>query len=206
MIKKITVFSCCFILVAPMIWGQSSGKHKHDGLFMRFLAGPSYSTQKYDGTTAETEVKGVSASFNFQIGAAIAEDLIAYGEVGGFTITNPDIEIGGTTYDTEDTKSSTFGFGGGLTYYFMPSNFYITGSIQAAKVKIEYTKGSTTYKGESDMGIGVFAGIGKEWWIADDWALGAAVFFSYSNVPDKDNSDITIASTTFGVAFSATFQ
>jgi hypothetical protein len=205
-IKKVIIFFCSVLLIVPIVYGQSSGKHKHDGLFMRFLAGPSYSTQVYDGAPTDMEVKGVSATFNFQLGATITDNLIAYGEVGGFTITDPDIEIAGKTYETEDTKSSSFGFGGGLTYYFMPVNFYIIASVLATQVTIEYTKGSTEYKGETDMGIGVFFGVGKEWWFADDWALGAAAFFSYSNVPDKGDSEITIGSTSFGVAFSATFH
>jgi len=206
MCKKNTTLIFVLILSSGLIFGQSLTKHLHDGFFMRFLVGPSSSTQKYDGTSNDMEVKGVSASFNFQVGSTIADNLVAYGEIGGFTITNPDIEISGKTYDTEDTKASSFGFGGGLTYYFMPINIFITGSLQAAKVNIEYKKGNTTYKGETDIGIGAFAGVGKEWWISDDWGLGAAVFFSYSNVPDKGSSNITIASTSFGVAFSATFQ
>lgn len=206
MFKRLTFILTFLLVITPILFAQGSGKYKHDGFFMRFLAGPSSSTQVYNDAPKDMEVKGVSASFNFQVGSEIGENLIAFGEVGGFTITNPDIEIDGKTTETEDTKSSSFGFGGGLTYYFMPINIYISGSIWAAKVNIEYTKGSTTYKGETDIGIGGFAAVGKEWWIADDWGLGAAVFFSYSNVPDQGSSDITIASTSFGVAFSATFQ
>ncbi|MCZ7603442.1 MAG: hypothetical protein M5R37_11250 [Melioribacteraceae bacterium] len=206
MLKKITLSICLVLLVVISTSAQNSGKHEHDGFFMRFLAGPSYSTQVYDGAPSEMEVKGLSASFGFQIGATIAENLIAFGEVSGSTITNPDIEINGTVHETDETKSSSFGFGGGITYYIMPLNFYFTASVLASKMKMEYTKGSVKYEGESDMGIGVFAGVGKEWWIADDWALGACAFFSYANVPDKGSSDITIACTTFGIAFSATFQ
>ncbi len=206
MFKKITILICLILLVIISTSAQSSGKYKHDGFFMRFLVGPSYSTQVYDGAPTDLEVKGVSATFGFQIGYAIAKNLNAFGEVSGFTITNPDFEVNGKTIETDETKSSSFGFGGGLTYYIMPLNFYFTASVLASKVKIEYTKGSVKYEGETDMGIGVFTGVGKEWWIADDWALGAIVFFSYSNVPDKGSSDITVASTSFGIAFSATFQ
>lgn len=206
MFKKITISICLILLVIVSTSAQNSGKHEHDGFFMRFLVGPSYSTQVYNGAPSKMEVKGLSATFNFQIGATIAKNLIAFGEVSGSTITNPDIEINGTVHETDETKSSSFGFGGGMTYYLMPLNFYFTASVLASKVKIEYTKGSVKYEGETDMGIGVFAGVGKEWWIADDWALGACAFFSYANVPDKGSSDITIACTTFGIAFSATFQ
>ena len=88
----------------------------------------------------------------------------------------------------------------------MTANFYFTSSILATKVEIEYTIGSNTYKGETDLGFGFFVGAGKEWWISDDWALGVTGFFEFSNVPDKGSSDITITSTTFVVAFSATFN
>jgi hypothetical protein len=72
-----------------------------------------------------------------------------------------------------------------MTYYIIPAN---------------------TYKGETDLGFGFFIGAGKEWWISDDLALAVIGFFGFSNFLDKGSSDITITSTTFGVAFSAIFQ
>lgn len=206
MCKKIVAIICLSLLFAPGVFSQSSGVHEHDGFFLRLLGGPSYSNQTYNDAPSDMKVYGVSGSFALQVGGTIAENLVAFGEVSGFTITNPSIDIGSTTYETEDTKSSSYGFGGGVTYYIMPANFYFTASILAANVSIEYTRGSTTYKGETDIGFGFFVGAGKEWWISDDWALGATGFFGFSNVPDKGSSDITITSTTFGVAFSATFQ
>ena len=206
MIKKFTLFIFLLTFSSGIVFSQSSGKHKHDGFFLRLIAGPSYSTQTLNDASIDMNVKGISGSFNCQVGAEIAENLNAFGEVAGFTITNPEVEIDGKVYDTDEVKSSCFGFGGGLTYYFMPSNFYVTGSIQAAKAKIEYEKGNTKFVGESNYGFGVFAGVGKEWWISDDWALGAVVFFSYSSVPDKDSDEVTISNVTFGAAFSATLQ
>jgi hypothetical protein len=195
-----------FLFITPLVFGQTSGKYEHDGFYMRFLLGGSSSTMTIDGASSDMELSGMSVAFRFQIGAEISKNLIAYGEVGGTTISNPEIKIGDQTYDTEDTKASNFDFGGGLTYYIMPENIYITGSILASRATLEYTGGSETTKSESDPGLGLFFGVGKEWWVSDDWALGAAVFAAFSSVPDKASSDVTISNTSFGVAFSATFQ
>jgi len=199
-----TIFMILFI--TTLAFSQTTGKYQHDGFYMRFLLGGASSTMTLDDGSTEMELSGMSAAFRFQIGGTISENLIAYGEIGGIQIQNPDIEMDDKTYETDDTKASNFDVGAGLTYYFMPTNIYLTGSILASRAELEYTRGSTTAKGESDMGLGLFFGIGKEWWIADDWALGATLFTAYNSVPDKGSSDATISTMTFGVAFSATFQ
>lgn len=206
MFKRIILLICSFALTSPLVFCQMQTEYRHDGLFMRFLAGPSYSSQSFDGGSDDMKVDGLSVTFRFQIGATIAENLVAFGEAGGITIQNPIIEMNGKEYETEDTKASFFDMGGGMTYYFDPSNIYLTGSILLSKYQVEYNHGSTTHKGESDMGLGLFLGLGKEWWVSTDWALGVTGFFGYSNVPDQGSSDITITGTTFGVAFSATYQ
>jgi len=204
--KKIFVIILTALLCTPILFAQSSGKHQHDGLFLRFLLGGSYSSMSIDGGPMEMELSGMSGTFRFQIGGTVAKNLVIFGELGGVTLTNPDIKIDGKSYELDGVKASSFDFGGGITYYFMPSNFYLTASILASRADFEFSQGSNTVKGESDMGFGFFAGVGKEWWIAENWALGATLFTAYSSVPDQDPSDATISNLTFGVAFSATFH
>jgi len=136
MCKKIVAIICLSLLFAPGVFSQSSGVHEHDGFFLRLLGGPSYSNQTYNNAPSDMKVYGVSSSFVLQVGGTIAENLVAFGEGSGFVITNPSIDIGSETYETEDTKSSGFGFGGGMTYYIMPANIYFTASVLAAKVEI----------------------------------------------------------------------
>lgn len=206
MSKKFVLIITSILLLTTISYGQEMGFHAHDGFYMRFLAGPSYTSSQFDGADNSMEIKGLSGTFRVQIGSTIANNLILYGELGGASIQNPDIEIGGNPYNTEDTKASITDIGAGITYYFMPSNFYITGTVLASQYTVEYTGGNVKQKGESDRGFGIFIGAGKEWWVSKDWALGLAGFMAYSNVPDKGNSDVTIGSTTFGVLFSATYQ
>ena len=207
----ILIFLYFSLFYISSVFSQTSGQYTHDGFFMRFLLGGSSSIMSMNaGSNAmgigDMELSGLSVTFRFQIGAEIAENLIAFGEVGAIAMSDPKLKIAGKTYDTKETLASTSDIGAGLTYYFMPVNIYLTGSILASTAEIEYTEGSTTNRGESDYGLGLFAAAGKEWWVGEDWALGVSIYAAYSDVPDKGNSKVNITTTTFGVAFSATFQ
>ena len=209
--RGISVIVSFILFSGQALHCQNIGQYTHDGFFMRFLLGGSSSVMSFnvgsnDMGFGDMEFSGLSATFRFQIGAAISENLIAFGEVGAITMSNPELKFSGKTYDTDETLASNSDFGAGLTYYFMPTNIYISGSVLASSAELEYTEGTTIQKGESDYGIGLFLAAGKEWWVNDDWGLGVSIFAAYSDVPDKGNSKVNITSTTFGVAFSATFQ
>ena len=210
--KKLLFTLISFFLISwQFVYSEDFGEYKHDGFFMRFLLGGSSSKMTFkvksnDMQLGDMEFSGLSIAFRFQIGGEIAENLNAFGEVGAITIDNPKVKVAGKSYDTEETLASNSDFGAGLTYYFMPINIYVSGSILASKAQLEYKEGSKTTKGESDMGLGLFLTTGKEWWIDIDWALGASIYAAYSNVPDKGDDKVTIKTTTFGIAFSATFQ
>ena len=58
-------------------------------------------------------------------------------------------------------------------------------------------------KGESEYGIGFNAMVGKEWWVGEDWGIGATGYLSYGTMKDKD---YTINYFYVGVLFSATYN
>ena len=62
-------------------------------------------------------------------------------------------------------------------------------------------------KGESNIGFGFFLAAGKEWWIGNQWGLGAALYGSYGSMKDKgDFADNAISTYSFGLALSATLN
>lgn len=203
MLGRKIYFLIVFFIALPAVLFAQNGVHTHDGFFMRFLVGPGYSQMTIDDVEgSEYKFSGAAGEFRFQIGSEISQNLIAYGVLGGGTITDPEVEWKGETHSTEDVKASAFDIGAGLTYYFMPDNYFVSGSLVGSRVQLEVSD----KKFESDYGFGFFASVGKEWWVGDDWGLGVAIFGYFSSVPDKDPSDATISNVAFGAAFSATFN
>lgn len=189
------------LVLQNLTFGQ--GVHEHDGFFLRFQAGPGYGQMTMDKVLgSEMEFSGAGGEFVFQIGGTVGNNLILFGEFGGFVIQDPTVKIGGQELEVSDLKSSTSDFGAGLTYYFMPSNIYLSGSLLAARATLEFADN----KSSSDIGFGFRFSVGKEWWVSDDWGIGVAIFGYYSSVPDKEPSESTISSSSFGVVFSATYN
>ena len=63
------------------------------------------------------------------------------------------------------------GLGIGVTYYIMPANVYLAGSIGFGQARFEDTSGD---RADSDIGIAGNFMLGKEWWVGRDWGIGVA--------------------------------
>lgn len=205
------------IMFLLILSGPSSGQikfervpefHAHDGFFLRFHVGYGSGTilREYM-PDLDLKFTGLSGVFRFQIGASIAENLILFGEMGGLAITRPTLEIGSASENIEGSTVSVTDIGAGLTYYFMPSNFYICSSIVMAQNKFELQSRYSSVATKS--GPGIYLSAGKEWWVSADWGLGVAGFIytsksSFDYMGSDDTYDVN--NTAFGVVFSATYQ
>ncbi|MGE5479893.1 MAG: hypothetical protein ACM3U1_05645 [Chloroflexota bacterium] len=183
------------------------GRRQHDGFYLSLALGPVFGEIKdnvdlgifgkeayiYSGTGAILDVK---------IGGRVAENLLLHGTITSAAIPGPTVEHESTgkkeTIDSDNSLGEVM-FGAGLTYYFMPTNIFISGSVGL---------GMFTFSGghdvdASDAGIGVQLKAGKEWWVGDDWGLGVAVFYSTTAV---EEDYLKYGSNRFGVMFNATFN
>lgn len=202
--KSLMIMALAISICLPaMVAGQAQ---EHEGFFMRFLAGAGPGNIVLEDVSgSDATFKSIGGAFHFQIGTNISENLILFGDLGGFSLIDPEMEWQGQSGTVEDVSVSAMGFGAGATYYMMPANFYLSGSVMYVSDTIEFS-GS---KGESEYGIGFFACIGKEWWVGDNWGLGAALFFEYSAPKDKEDpsgNQAQIKNTIFGIMFSATMD
>jgi hypothetical protein len=183
-----------------------NGVHQHDGFFLRIVPGFGYS--QISLSLADEDLYSFSGGFtlanSIQIGGAVSENVVVFGESGGVNITNASMKVFDEEVDDPGDVSILFGgVGPGITYYFMPDNIYISATILAhiATVKVESIKIA-----DSNIGFGFNFMAGKEWWVGEDWGLGISVYFRYGSQTDKDVEDLTISGYSFGALFSATFN
>ena len=149
---------------------------------------------------SDLSMNGMGGIFSFQIGGVISKNLILFGDFSSVTVTDPDLEWGGREGTTSETALSSSSFGGGITYYIMPSNIYFSFSLLMSKTTIEFENS----KADSDSGFGINLSVGKEWWVSDDWGIGAALWGHYSSMDDGEGN--TITNNAYGVTFSATLN
>jgi hypothetical protein len=166
----------------------------HDGFFLRLSAGPGYANT----SAGSVDLSGLTGDYNFAIGGVVSRDLALHGTFFGWDIGDPDVEVNGNDVGSLDEHLALSAMGGGVTYYVMPANIYLSGSLALAWL-------STADNVESDIGFGLDATLGKEWWVGGSWGLGLAAAFGYHSVPDEF-SDTSWSGASFGLRFSATLN
>jgi hypothetical protein len=205
-----------FILLFVIMWSsvgyaqeqQIAGFHQHDGFFLRFHSGIGSGKMVEEGLLgSDMTLTGLAGVFRFQIGGTIATNLVLFGELGGFFISDPEMEWGNMSGTVQNVNLTINDYGAGLTYYFMPSNIYISGTFTLSRDQIELE--DLDRKASTQSGFGMYFSLGKEWWVSADWGLGVAGFGYYSTTTDKDaasNQEFPVKNTVFGVVFSATYH
>lgn len=170
--------------------------HTHGGGFLlRLSGGLGAASTSADIEGDDPELSGGSGDINIAIGGIVSPGLALHGTIWGWSVQDPEVEwLGVEGWIPADLSMSAIG--GGLTYYFMPANLYLSGSLGLATLSLE--------RAESDTGLAFDFTVGKEWWVGARWGLGIAGAFGYHSIPgegDEDWSGRNIA-----LRFTATFN
>jgi hypothetical protein len=210
---KIFVYNlfCIFLLCSASVLCQD-GIHEHNGLFIRMLLGSGYA-ELVEKNVMGSDLKFSGATFplRFQLGGEFLKNLIAYGEFGFASQTNPKMEWPGHLGSTSDVSVSVGDLGIGITYYLMPVNVYFSLSGLYSSVQLEYSNTKSESEIEFDNINGINVTVGKEWWVGAQWALGFALYGYYSDMNVQTsiegiNYEYFTRNYSIGVMFSATYN
>jgi hypothetical protein len=153
------------------------GFHKHDGFFMRFHMGVAIGEMRGDMAAGELEISGKGISEAMAFGGAINDNLVLYGEYFLEGIFAASASGAGRASGANEVTGALLGLSPGAAYYFVPSNLCVFGAFGMVKTFAdeENKSSSITTRHQSGFGFGGNLGVGKEWWVSTNWALGAAV-------------------------------
>ena len=111
---------------------------RHDGFFLRMATAPAVLGSQItyaNGDVQDIEGNGLQAELS--IGGAIAENLILHADFLVSAAFKPTGEFNGASFDYDDNELLGFSaFGVGLTYYIMPYDLYVSGSIISTSVAV----------------------------------------------------------------------
>jgi len=199
MIKK-TLGAVLLASLVAIPYANAGQPRTHDGLFLRLSGGVSFANTSIEANNGdEFDIGDMGGHGNFAIGGTIGNNLILHGTLFGWDISDVDVEIDDQEVNT-DADVSLGAVGGGLTYYFEPSNIYISGSLGIGQLSFDNTNIE-----DSDTGLAADFLVGKEWWVGNSWGLGIAGDMNFHSMPQdgvNDNWD----GVSFGVLFSATLN
>lgn len=180
--------------------GGAAGRH--DGFFLRLSAGfGGASSDAEDNLGNDWEFSGLTGDVNFAIGGIVARNLALHGTLWGWSMGDPDVEVNGDSDELNGSLTMS-AIGMGVTYYFMPTNLYLSGSLGLGQLELEADGGGDA---DTDMGLVFDATIGKEWWVSSNWGLGLAGAVGFHSIPE-DGYDDNWSGVNLGLRFSATFN
>jgi hypothetical protein len=190
-------------------------KHRHDGFYLRLNIGMTVfgSIAGDDHTLADIDeitVSSVGLAISIGIGGALTDNLILNADLYQAMMFDPGVEIDGEDVGDADELGFDVGVGDdaeiggvgiGVTYYIMPINIYLGGSIGIGQAVFEDGRGD---REGSEIGLALNALVGKEWWVGTDWGLGLAGQFTYLRAEDDIFGDINALAV--NLLFSATYN
>jgi len=181
-------------------YAQAGQPRTHDGVFLRLSGGLSFANTAIEADNGdEFDIGEVGGHGNFAIGGTIGHNLILHGTLWGWDVSDADVEINDQEFNT-NVDISLGAVGGGLTYYFEPSNIYISGSLGLGQLSF----GDSNLE-DSDTGLAGDFLLGKEWWVGNSWGLGVAGDINYHTFPEDGVAD-NWNGVSFGILFSATLN
>jgi hypothetical protein len=206
---SLALIALASLLIVPTFAGiANAGEVRtHDGFFLRLSAGAGSASAKIEPPGGSLEFSGTASDINIGIGGRVSENLLLHGTLWGWALSDPDFDLkvtGGPGSSGTATGMLTMSAVGiGATYYFMPVNMYMSGSIGTGSLT-----GDKDMKGNSKSGLALDFMLGKEWWVGDSWGLGVAGYFDYFSAKDDDILGVseTWKGPAVGVRLSGTFN
>ncbi|MFI5308629.1 MAG: hypothetical protein ACHQ53_14815 [Polyangiales bacterium] len=189
-------------------------QHNHDGFYLRLAigigGGSVWGNDHILSNVRDVSLTGFGFGSSIAIGGAVAENLMLNADFFQAMIFNPAVHQDGRYVGHTTDLSAELGVGDdvglvgvgvGLTYYFMPVNVYLAGSVGLGQAVFEDSRGS---RSGSDLGLGANIMIGKEWWVGSDWGIGVAGQLIL--VAAHDDILGGLGGSAFNVMFSATYN
>jgi hypothetical protein len=179
----------------------ASGRHTHDGFFMRLSLGGGGASASRSGE----KYSGGSGAFGAAFGGAITQHLILYGEIFRHSAHEPNYKLGSNSVTQRGWDLNIAGVGPGVAYYFMPLNLYLSGTLLLQRASLSESHDSNDARALTDVGLAASLMVGKDWWVSDNWALGVAAQFLLGSAKDHyDESNWTTAA--LALMFTATYN
>jgi len=174
---------------------------RHQGFFFRPSLGIGYFHAATTGSAQDVTLSGGGGALGLNLGGSIAEGLILSAHLWTVAAASPSISASGSTATFTDGVVNLAALGPSVTYYFMPANVYLTGSVGFGRLSV--SKNTTT---NTSVGPAGNLALGKEWWVSDHWGLGLAGQLTLGSNKDNGPDSVTWHTYAATFAFSATYN
>jgi hypothetical protein len=176
----------------------------HRGFHLRLSACPWLSRVRSVGAPRPTTFSGFAAGLSVAVGATLADDVVVFGEVAAASAIAPRVQSVDGRYP-EGTAVTTLGLGGGVAYYFMPSNLNLSAAVLISQVRA-VDRQRDQLLGHTEIGPALHLQAGKDWPLAARWALGLSLRGHLAQLEDARERQTAWRSYGLGLALSAIYD
>ena len=188
---------------APLDPSARFGRYEHDGFMFRGSIGLGWGSANFEPDEgADYEIYGSALSLAVDIGTSVLPSLSVHGRLATTIMVEPRASYDGSSAGivAKDSSLVTGLIGGGVTWYLMPLNLYVTGALGLTNLVFRYGDERSS---QTELGLALNLDVGKEWWLEEDWGLGVAARVWISRV-NEDSRSIVVP--VISALFSATYQ
>lgn len=158
-------------------------KNARTGFFLRGALGYGPMVNM-NSNEIDFEISGGGAGAVISLGSFINERLLVYGEISGYTISDPEMTFHGYTSTASGTSAHVSCIGAGMGYYLAPNSIFAGLSIYLATLTMENP--DFNLEATTDTGFGFGFQIGKDFIVSRKVLLGVAGHASISTMKDKE--------------------
>ena len=191
------------VLAFPATAWSGKAPRRHDGFFLRLSGGPGTASTAVDENSGDNlDFSDLSGDLNIAIGGMVGTNLALHGTIFAWRLGDPDLEVNGVSVGSFNGDLTLSAAGVGITYYFMPTNLYLSGSLGFSQLEFDLQDFPTA---DIDLGLAIDFTIGKEWWVSPNWGLGLAGAIGLHSLSEDGVND-NWSGASFALRFSATFN
>ncbi|MBI5513645.1 MAG: hypothetical protein HY909_07740 [Deltaproteobacteria bacterium] len=186
----------------------------HQGFYTRLALGAGYLSSTETTSFGDVSVTGGGLALQVALGGYVAPGLALHGTLRGTVALDPAVRFGTTTAVVTNGSLQSSAVGVGVTYTFVPVDFYLSASLGVGVLRVERALSgsfsSVRVEAQTELGLALDFGLGKQWAVSDDWALGVSgmLFYQRNSERASSSSSATFPIDSLGVAvlFSATYH
>lgn len=180
------------------------GHHTHTGFYLSLNPGIAVGKTVQDAGY-EVTYKGGGSALELRIGGAVKENLILSFDLITRAVSEPEVETDAPfpVGSGDDQRLSDHTAGLGVTWYFMPHNVFVSGTLGMGFITLVNT--STDNGAATDAGLALSLKVGKEWWVSKNWGLGVSGGYGYVGGKGGDFSG-DLKSNKLFVLFNTTYN
>lgn len=191
---------------------SAAAPRTHDGFLLRGQIGPSFLGTSSDLSEGGTlRMRAAGAEIGLSIGGCPVGNLALHVDIyggGG----SPSIETPEGRADFDDGALSLAAIGVGVSYW-TSGDFVVGASVVAAGISVSGFGPDPEESARTSPGQGVSLLIGKDWFVSDEWSLGAALHLIHARALRAHDDDgpgpeqgSTSSATSVGLLFGATYN